>query len=142
MVFRSLVRFHSEPRAAANQTTLTTIPIVIPSNASRSKGSLLKSVEMDHEILTAGPTSITWTINKVTRGADGADAVVAAQAKTADLSTATAKAVDEHKIVLTFTKPFWMANGEYVLVECALAAGLGCNTADFISAVANYTIRC
>jgi hypothetical protein len=142
MVFRSLVCFHSEPRAAANQTTLITIPIVISSNASGSKGSLPKSVEMDHEIPTAEPTSLTWTINKVTRGADGADATVAAVTRTASLPDATAKAVNEHKNVLTITPPFWVDNGEYVLVECALAAGLGCNTADFISAVANYTIRC
>ena len=84
---------------------------------------------------------MTWTINKMTRGADGADAVVASQTKTADLSAATAKAVDEHKIVLTITTPFWIDNDEYVLVECALVAGLGGNTADFLGAVANYTFR-
>ncbi len=86
-------------------------------------------------------TSLTWTINKVTRGADGADAVVAAQTKTADLSAATAKAVDEHKIVLTITTPFWIDKAEYVLVECALAVGLGGNTVDFLGAVAYYTFR-
>ncbi len=50
-------------------------------------------------------------------GEDGADAVVASQTKTADLSAATAKAVDEQKIVLTITTPFWIDNDEYVLVE-------------------------
>jgi hypothetical protein len=130
-----------EHRAAANQTTLITVPILILSNSSALKGSYLKSVEIDYEILTAEPTSLTWTINKVTRGADGADATVASQAYTASLSAATAKAVDEHKQVLTITTPFWIDNDEYVLVELALEAGAGGNTADFIGALANYTAR-
>ena len=62
-----------EHRAAANQTTLITIPICIPSNSVALKGSKLDSIELDYEILTAEPTSLTWTLNKVTRGADGAD---------------------------------------------------------------------
>ena len=130
-----------EHRAAANQTTLITIPILIPSNASVLKGSYLKSVEIDYEILTAEPTSLPFTINKVTRGADGADATVTAVTKAASLSDATAKDVDEHKQVLTITKPFLIDNDEYVLVELALEAGAGGNTADFISAVANYNAR-
>jgi hypothetical protein len=128
-------------RAAANQTTLITIPILIPSNASALQGSYLKSVEIDYEILTAEPTSLTFTVNKVTRGADGADAVVAAQTHTATLTAATGKTVDEHKNVLTITTPFWIDNDEYVLVELSLVAGAGGNTADFLGAVANYTFR-
>jgi hypothetical protein len=128
-------------RAAANQTTLITIPILIPSNASALKGSYLKSIELDYEILTAEPTSLTWTINKVTRGADGVDASIATPAFTSDLAAATAKAVDEHKIIHTITTPFWIDNDEYVLLELALEAGGGGNTADFISAVANFTQR-
>jgi hypothetical protein len=92
--------------------------------------------------MTAEPTSLTWTINKITRGADGADASVTPQTCTAALSAATGKAVNEHKEVLTITTPFWIDNDEYVLVELALEAGGGGNTADFISAVANYTFRC
>ena len=48
--------------------------------------------------------------------------------KTASLSAATAKAVNEHKQVLTITTPFWIAEDEYVLVELALEAGAGGNT--------------
>jgi hypothetical protein len=78
-------------------------------------------------------------MNKVTCGEDGEDATVAAVAKTASLSDATAETVDEQKNVLTITTPFWIDNDEYVLIEVALGAGAGGNTADFISAVANYT---
>jgi hypothetical protein len=130
-----------EHRAAANQTTLITIPIIIPSNSVALKGSYLKSIEIDYEILVAEPTSLTWTINKVTRGADGVDATVDSQAYTAALSAATGKAVNEHKEVLTITTPFWIDNDEYVLVELALEAGAGGNTADFLEAVANFTQR-
>jgi hypothetical protein len=128
-------------RAAGNQTTLITVPILIPSNASALKGSYLKSIEVDYEILVAEPTSLTWTINLVTRGADGADASVATPAFTSSLAAAAAKTVDEHKIVHTITTPFWIDNDEYVLLELALEAGGGGNTADFLGAVANFTER-
>jgi hypothetical protein len=87
-------------------------------------------------------TSLTATMNKVTRGADGADATVASVAVTQDLTAGTDAAdVDEHKLTVTVTTPFWIDNDEYVLVELALEAGAGGNTADFISAVAKYTFR-
>ena len=128
-------------RGAANQTTLATIPVIIPSNSVALKGAYLKSIEIDYEILIAEPTSLTFTINKVTRGANTAVATVAAQTATAALAAAAAKSVDQHKQVLTITTPFWVDNDEYVLVEMALEAGAGGNTADFISAVANFTER-
>jgi hypothetical protein len=128
-------------RAAADQTSLITVPIVIPSNSVPLKGAYLKSVEIDYELLVAEPTSITFTVNKVTRGANGAVAVVAAQTATCNLTASTCKSVDQHKAIITITTPFWIDNDEYVLVEMALAAGAGGNTADFLGAVANYTLR-
>ena len=98
-------------------------------------------MEIDYEMLIAEPTSLTFTVNKVTRGADGDDATVDAQAHTATLTAASGKTVDEHKNVLTITTPFWIDSDEYVLVELALVAGAGGNTADFLGAVANYTAR-
>jgi hypothetical protein len=129
-------------RAAANQTTLITVPILIPSNASALKGSLLKSIELDYELMTAEPTSLTWTLNKVTRGADGADATVTPiTGVTAALDAAAAITVNEHKQVITITTPAWIDNDEYYLLELALEAGGGGNTADFLGAVANFTAR-
>src|SRR5512136_1266580 len=130
-----------EHRAAANQTTLITIPIVIPSNSVALKGAYLKSINIDYEILTAEPTSLTFTVNKVTRGANGADASVAAAAHTATLTAATSKTVNEHANVLTITTPFCIDHDDYVLVEIALEAGAGGNTADFLAAFANFTER-
>jgi len=128
-------------RAAANQTSLITIPIMIPSNSSGLKGAMLNSIEIDYEILVAEPTSLTWTLNKVTRGADGAVAVVAAVTKTNTLSAATGKAVDQHRETITLTTPTWIDNDEYYLLEGSMVAGAGGNTSDFLGAVANFTLR-
>jgi len=128
-------------RAAANETTKFTIPILIPSNSSALKGSMLNSVEVDYEILVAEPTSITWTLNKVTRGAEGAVAVVAAVTKTNTVADAAAKTVDQHRQVVTLTTPAYIDNDEYYLLEMAIAAGAGGNTTDILGAVANFTAR-
>ena len=134
-------------RAAANQTSVITIPIIVPSNSAvdaaglPNKGALLKSIDVDYEILVAEPTSITWTLNKVKRGADGAVAVVSAITKTESLSAATAKAVDQHKNVITITTPAYVENDEYYLLQFSMPAGAGGNTTDFLGAVANYTFK-
>jgi hypothetical protein len=114
-------------RAAADQTTLITVPVLIPSNSVALKGSW--------------PTTITAKINKITRGVDGAVAVVAAQAFTQSPTAANSKTVDQHKLVLTITAPFWILNTEYVLVELAVAAGAGGNTMHVLGAVANFNER-
>jgi hypothetical protein len=129
-------------RAAANETSVITIPVFIPSNSVALNGAYLKSIEVDYEIFTAEPTSITWTCNKVTRGADTAVAVVAAQTKTDTLAAAAAKTVDQHRQTITLTTPIWIDNDEYVLLEMSMPAGAGGNTTKFYGAVANYTFRC
>ena len=128
-------------RAAANETSVITIPIIIPSNSVAQKGAQLKSIEIDYEIFTAEPTSMTPTVNKVTRGIDTAVAVVAAQTFTQSPSLANSITVEQHKLVLTITTPFWVDNDEYVLVQLSMVAGAGGNTTKFLGAVANYTLR-
>jgi predicted secreted protein len=128
-------------RGAADQTSVITIPIMIESNSSGGKGTMLKSIEVDYEILVAEPTSLTWVLNKVTRGADTAVAVVAAVTKTNTVADAGAKTVDQHKQTITITTPAWTDNDEYYLLQLSLVAGAGGNTADFLGAVANYTLR-
>ncbi len=128
-------------RAAANETSVLNIPITLPSNAVAGKGAYLKSIEIDYEVLVAEPTSITWTLNKVTRAAEGADAAVAAVTKTDAVAAAAAKTVDEHKQVITLDTPAWIDNDEYFLLKGALVAGAGGTTEDFLAAVANWTLR-
>ena len=92
-------------------------------------------------LFTAEPTSITWTLNKVTRGADTAVAVVAAVTKTNTVADAAAKTVDQHKQTITITTPAYIDNDEYYLLEMSIVAGAGGNTAKFLGAVANFTLR-
>lgn len=128
-------------RAAANETSVITIPIVIPGNSVSLQGAKLASIEVDYEVLVGEPTSITWTLNKVTRGIEGAVAVVAAVTKTNTVADAAAKTVDQHKQVITLTVPEWVDNDVYYLLQCSIVAGAGGNTFDMLGAVANFTLR-
>ncbi len=128
-------------RAAANETSVITIPILLPSNSVALKGAKLASIEVDYEVKGAEPTSLTWTLNKVTRGIEGAVAVVAAVTKTNTVADAAAKTVDQHKQVITLTTPAWIDNDEYYLLELSLVAGAGGGTEKFLAAVANWTLR-
>ena len=128
-------------RAAADQTSVITIPIMIPSNSVALQGAKLVSIEVDYEIKAAEPTSITWTLNKVTRGIEGAVATVAAVTKTNTVADAAAKTVDQHKQVITITTPAYIDNDEYYLLEASWVAGAGGNTAKFLGAVANFTLK-
>ncbi len=128
-------------RAAANETSVITIPIIVPGNSVALQGAKLASIEIDYEVLTAEPTSITWTLNKVTRGAEGAVAVVAAVTKTDTVAAAAAKTVDQHKQTITITTPEWVDNDVYYLLQCSLVAGAGGTVNEFLAAVANFTLR-
>jgi hypothetical protein len=127
-------------KAAADDDTVINIPIIIPSNSVALKGGKLASVEVDYEIAAAAATSVTATMNKVTRGADGADAGVASVAVTQDLAAATDAAdVDEHKLTVTVTTPAWIDNDEYYLL--VLTIDTNSCTIDLLGAVANFTLR-
>jgi hypothetical protein len=128
-------------RAAHNSTALITIPIIIPSNSVTLQGAKLASIEIDYEHFTAEPTSMTWTLNKVTRGIDGAVAVVAAVTKTNTLSAAAGKTVDEHRETITLTTPAWIDNDEYYLLELSMPSGAGGHTFHMLGAVANFTFK-
>ena len=128
-------------RTPAAATTVINIPIVLPSNSVALKGAYLKSIQIDYAILTAACTSITAVLNKVTRGADTADATVAVEPTTQDLIAATDAAdVDDHTLTVTLTTPLWIDHEDYFLLEltcvCALTSEL-----DILGAAANFTLR-
>jgi hypothetical protein len=127
-------------KAATAETSIVTIPIEVPSNAVALNGAKLMSVEVDYEILIAGLTSIAVVLNKVTRGADLAVAVVAVQTQTCSPTVALAKVTDQHKLVVTITTPAWVANTEYYMLELTCVAP-ATTTLDFLGAVANFTFR-
>jgi hypothetical protein len=127
-------------KAATAETSIITIPIMIPSNSVAGKGAYLKSIEVDYEVLIADLTSLTPVVNKVTRGADLAVAVVAAQTFTQSPTLALSAVTDQHKLIITITTPFWVANTEYVLLQLTAVAP-ATTTLDFLDAVANWTLR-
>ena len=130
--------------AAADQTVVVTIPVIVPSNSVALKGSYLKSIEIDYELIWDNVTSVTAAVNKVTRGADGAVAVVSSLAFTQDPTAAVAKMGGdyEHRLVLTLTAPFWVKNTEYVLVEVTIVSTLASGALiNFLGSFANFTLR-
>lgn len=128
-------------RAAANSTAVITIPITLPSSATAQHGAYLESIDVDYENLVAEPTSMTWTLNKITRGIEGAVAVVAAVTKTNTVADAAAKTVDQHKQTITLTTPAWIDDNEYYLLELSMPSGAGGQTFDLLGAVAHFTLR-
>ena len=128
-------------KAATAETATVNVPIMIPSNSVALKGAYLKSIEIDYELLIAACTSVTATVNKVSRGVDTAVAVVAVQTSTQNLTAGTnAATVDQHKLTVTLTTPIWILNTEYVLLKVAFVAA-ATTTIDLLSAVANFTER-
>jgi len=128
----------------ANQTSVINIPVLIPSNSVAQQGAYLKSIEIDFEVTGAALTALTAVVNKVTRGADGAVAVVAAQTFTYDTGHDAAGErvdVDQHKMTLTITTPFWIDNDVYVLVELTCDQAGDTGVIELLGAVANYTLR-
>jgi len=128
-------------RAAANETSVITIPIMVPSNSVALQGAKLVSIEVDFQNKTAEATSHTFTLNKVTRGIDGAVAVVSAVTKTDSIAATASHAVDEVRQVITLTTPEWVDNDVYFLLEDSIVAGAGGGTTKFLGAVANFTLR-
>ena len=130
-------------RAAADSVSTVNVPIIIPSNSVGNTGAKLASVEIDYEIGTAACDAVSAIVNLVTRGANGADATVAAQTFTYDTGHDTAAeryTVDEHKMTLTLDTPVWIDNDQYVLVELTFDAA-ATSVVHCIAAVANFTLR-
>jgi hypothetical protein len=128
-------------KAAAAETTTINVPIIIPSNGVSGKGSLLKYVEIDYEILVAACTSFTLSIVKVVRGADTAVATVSAPAGTQLLTPATTAAtVDQHRDRFTLTTPVYIDDDEYYFLKI-VAVAAATTQIDLLGAFAYFTVR-
>ena len=128
-------------KSASANSPVVNIPIMLPSNSVALKGSYLKTIEIDYELAAAGATSVTAVLNKVTRGVDGAVAVVSTPAITQDLAAGSDAATQaKHKLTVTLTTPEWIDNDVYFLLELTLVCG-GTVTVDILGAVANFTLR-
>jgi hypothetical protein len=128
-------------KAATAESPVINIPITIPSNSVALKGAYLKSIEIDYEIQVIALTSLTASLNKVTRTADTVGVSVAAITVTQDLAAAVAAStLAKHKLTVTLTTPVWLLNTEYMLLKLAMVAP-ATTTVDLLSAVANFTER-
>lgn len=128
-------------KAAAAETSTVTIPLNVPGNSVDLKGSLIASVEIDYEILTAAATSITATVWKIARGADDAVAVATQITATQDLTAATTAAdVDQHNLLVTITTPEYIDDDDYWVVELACVCA-ATTVLEFLGAQINYTFR-
>lgn len=128
-------------KAATAETATINVPIMVPSNSVALKGSRLKYVEIDYEILVAACTSWTMSLVKVVRGADTAVAVVSAPAGTQLLTAATTAAtVDQHRDRFTLTTPAWIDDDEYYFLKI-VAVAAATTQIDLLSAVAYFDER-
>ena len=128
-------------KAAAAETSTIHIPLMVPSNSVALKGCKIASVELDYEIRTSAATSITLSVSKVTRGADGADATVSSVTGTQTLTpSTTAASVDEHKDKFTITTPAYIDNDEYYLLKVVAICAAG-TIVEILGATVNYTLR-
>lgn len=128
-------------KTAGAETATVTIPLAVPGNSSDEKGSKIASVEIDYEILTSAATSITATVWKIARGADGAVAVATQVTATQDLAAAVAAAsVDQHCLTVSITTPEYIDDDDYWFVELACVCAAG-TVLEFLGAQVNFTLR-
>ena len=128
---------------ATDESADCVIPIQIPSNENGLSGAYLKAIEIDFEILVAACDAVSAVVNKVTRGADGAVAVVAAQTFTYDSghdTDAERLTLDQHRMKLTITTPIWVDEEEYVYVVITFDKA-ATTTIDVLAAIADFTLR-
>jgi hypothetical protein len=133
-------------RAAADSNGVITIPICPLQNGAAQKGSYLKSVDVWYEVTGAAldANAVAAVINAFTLPANGAAFPAAsAQAFSYDAGHDTAAErddLDEHKMTLTLTAPFWLDDDALVLVELTVDSGAS-SVFKFHGARANYTLR-
>lgn len=128
-------------KTAGAETATVTIPLAVMGNSSDEKGSKIASVEIDYEILAAVATSITATVWKIARGADGAVAVATQVTATQDLTAATDAAdVDQHCLTVSITTPEYIDDDDYWFVELACVCGAS-TVLEFLGAQVNFTLR-
>lgn len=133
---------------ATDETALLHVPVKLMSHLPDSagnaiKGALLSSIALHFEIKTAALDAMAVVINKVKLGADGADLVISNPAFTYDSGHDDASEridIDEHKMTITLTTPFYVEDDEmlWVLFTIDKAAT---SIFQFITAVPYFTFR-
>ena len=131
-------------RTAADASFTIMIPVQAPLQSSVAlKGAYLKTVDIWFKVATAALDAAAATMYKMTLAADGAACTTAEVVKTYDTGHDAAAEridVDEHKMTLTVTTPFWVDDDEVVYVELVVDAA-ATSAFSLIGARANFTLR-
>jgi len=130
-------------KTAADETATVTISIPAIASKKELKGAYIKSLDIWFDVATAALDALSAAVNLVTMGADGAAPTVAAQTFTYDSghdSAAERIDVDEHKMTLTITTPFWLDDAEQLLVQLSVNAA-ATSVFTIRGAQANFTFR-
>lgn len=132
-------------KAAADNTAVVTIPVsTILQNSAALKGTLVKSIDLYWEVLTAAMDAVTAVINKAGLPANGdAFAAVTTPAFTYDTghdSAAERLTLDQHCMTLTLTTPLWLDNDDVLLVQLTFDAA-ATSALTFFGARVNVTTR-
>lgn len=134
---------------ATDETANLWIPIIgVPShlpdaNGNAVKGGKVTKIEIDYEIVTAACDAVTAYIYKMKRGADDADVTITEPAFTYDAAHDTDDErddVQEHRMELNITTPFYLEDDEYLWVKIAFDKA-ATSTVEFLGAFAYYELR-
>jgi len=135
---------YMQRRAAADATAILVIPINPPQNSVAQKGSYLKSIDVWWEVTTAAMDAVTAELIQATLPANtAAFAAVTKPAITFDAghdSAAERLTLDQHKMTVTVTTPFWLDDDDEVYLELTIDAALT-SVFDIYGARANFTLR-
>lgn len=135
---------YMQRRTAADATAILVIPIAIPQNSVAQKGGYLKSIDVWYDVTTAAMDAVTAELIQATLPANtAAFAAVAKPAFTYDAGHDTAAerlTLDQHKLTVTVTTPFWLDDDDEVYLELTIDAALT-SVFDIYGARANYTLR-
>jgi len=116
----------------------------LPDSAGNAvKGAKITKIEVDYEIVVAACDAVTAYIYKMKRGADDADVVVSEPAFTYDAAHDTDDERDdlqEHRMELNITTPFYLEDDEYLYVKIAFDKA-ATSTVEFLVAVPYFTLR-
>ena len=131
-------------RSAADAAATTYVPIMdLPQRDGATKGSKLTSVDFHFRVVTAALDAMEAHLYKGTMAADGTLWTTAEVTTTYDTghdSAAERIDVDEHKMTLTVTTPFYLEDNEFLYMEVVYDAA-ATSLIDEFFAVANVTTR-
>lgn len=132
-------------RTAADAAAVTYIPLGnLLANTSGLKGAYVKAIDFHFRIVTAALDAMEAHLYKATLAADGSLLTVAEVTTTYDSGHDTAAEridVDEHKMTLTPSTPFWIdGDNEYYFVEIVYD-GSATGVIDEFGANVSLTVR-